>query len=142
MSSQPIIDNLRNSPAWAKNGELEQYEFFECDWCGSMCDMPINDYRKIDEDTKLKAKWMCVTCTTGERVERVESKGTKKGGQPKNAALERFTRDDFARLKSLGYSNKRIAREVLKCASCTFGRKLRELGINRKYKPKQKEGQS
>lgn len=131
-----IIDNLRNSPGWAKNGELELYEFFECDFCGSMCDMPIEDYRKLPDDVVLTAKWMCSKCTTGERVERVQPKKPRQGGVPDNQLVKQFTVEQYNQLKEQGYTNANIARKVLKCSTSTFNRKLRELGISRNYKYK------
>lgn len=75
--SMQIIDNLKIAPQRMRKDEMKFYEFFECDYCESICQMPIEQYKSYSEDEILNAKYRCERC-----VKPLEQK--KRGRPPQN----------------------------------------------------------
>jgi hypothetical protein len=59
-----IIDDLKiseNKPL--RKDEMKRFEFFECDYCGRVCEMPIEQYNTYTEDYIASAEIKCKKCT-------------------------------------------------------------------------------
>jgi Fe2+ or Zn2+ uptake regulation protein len=58
-----LIDGLRLSPQNTRKDEFSKFEFFECNTCGRVCEMPIEQYRSYSSDVTETATYLCVLCT-------------------------------------------------------------------------------
>ena len=64
MTDKHIIDDLKiseNKPL--RKDEMKRFEFFECDFCGRVCEMPIEQYNTYTEDYIASAEIKCKKCT-------------------------------------------------------------------------------
>lgn len=62
MDETLIIDNLQFAPYYASQVNMRNNEFFECDWCGRICQMPMEEYKTYSEEVILKSKYRCRGC--------------------------------------------------------------------------------
>jgi transcription initiation factor TFIIIB Brf1 subunit/transcription initiation factor TFIIB len=64
VTDKHIIDDLKiaeNKPL--RKDEMKLFEFFECDYCGRLCEMPIEQYKTYTEDYIASAEIKCKKCT-------------------------------------------------------------------------------
>jgi hypothetical protein len=64
VTDKHIIDDLKiaeNKPL--RKDEMKLFEFFECDYCGRVCEMPIEQYNTYTEDYIANAEIKCKKCT-------------------------------------------------------------------------------
>jgi len=62
MDRARLIDNLKVTHQRKRKDEMKRFEFFECDYCGRICEMPIEQYKSYTDDEILNAKYRCERC--------------------------------------------------------------------------------
>ena len=63
-----IIDGLECAEGGTlKKDEMKNFEFFECDDCGRICRMPMEQYKTYSEETILNATYKCKKCTVSKK---------------------------------------------------------------------------
>lgn len=79
-----IIDRLEIAPANRQKDEMKRFEYFECDWCRSVCKMNYETYRNLFEPfIRPDTKYRC------ERCYQLENK--RPPGRPKKEPTETVT---------------------------------------------------
>ena len=119
MDGALLIDYLQKSPSIASRRIMRENEFFECDWCGVVCQMPIEQYKTYSEEQILNAKYRCKGCAK------------KTMSQSKTAYI---TKEQILKLQSEGMKNRAIAKHF-DLSEPTFYELLKRLGIT---KPREK----
>jgi hypothetical protein len=114
-----VIDNLKLSPAYVSKIKLRENEFFECDYCGTLCEMPMSVYKSYRESEILKAKFKCERCVKILRQSKV-------------------TKEQVLHLKSKGLTNTQIAKE-LGVSQPTLYLQLNKLGLTEPRKKPNKD---
>ncbi len=99
-----LLDKLEIAPAYKRNDDMEKYEFFECDYCGSVCRMDFVIYKiyfepSIDQETKYR----CRRCARMENrrgrprkqpTEPVKAEQAEQAEQKNNVPMEEDTNED------------------------------------------------
>ena len=97
MDETLMIDNLKISPQYASRIQIRNNEFFECDWCGRLCQMPMDEYKTYPEEVILKSKYRCKGCA-------------RKMGRGRPLKYNEVTKEKILDLKTQGLNNRAIAR--------------------------------
>ena len=112
-----IIDNLEIPlQRVVEDDEMERYEFFECDYCGNICRMPIEEYKTYSEAFVLSAKFKCQTCTKNNKTVTKD---------------QRLTKDKYIELREAGQDKKEIAKTFGMSISTLYNH-LKKWGVNPK----------
>ena len=80
-----LIDALDIAPRhYRGKNDMKEYEFFECDWCGSICRMDIKFYKdECEPHIMSDTKYRCREC-----YDRMEN---RRPGRPKKEPTEAVT---------------------------------------------------
>jgi hypothetical protein len=116
MDETLIIDHLQNSPQYASRIQIRNNEFFECDWCGRLCQMPIEQYKTYSEDVILKSKYRCKGCA-------------KKMGRGRPRKTDNTTVNQQLTTEQVANANPTILHEIPNIINPAFTTNQKELTI-------------
>lgn len=96
-----LIDNLKPSIQRKRKDEMKKFEFFECDYCGIICEMPIEQYKTYTDDEILNANYRCERCVM--KMTEPKKRGrppAKKESVNKNASVV-LTKENLPELRKM-----------------------------------------